>query len=236
VGLARVGVRARALAPRRRTALGALLRPLVRRPRSRRRRAGAGTPVQPQRAEEPGLCPELGGNVRTAPRLCLAHCGDLAFPAASARRSWRSSGARGLFSGPRGTLQGAAYRCCSRTSSGAGVPEGRWSGGYQKREAPSLGSGEGGREVWRPRAADGSPPPAPRLRGTSSGSIVPARVGGAEHRAPPGIERRPPGFRDTARTRTESGGRRAGARHAGTRLPAQATASSPEAEPKRQVR
>lgn len=46
---------------------------------SRRRRVGAHTLVQPQRAEEPGLCPELGGNVRTGPRLRLAHCGDLAF-------------------------------------------------------------------------------------------------------------------------------------------------------------
>lgn len=76
-----VGVRERVLAPRRRTALGALLRALVRRlPRRRRRRAGARTLVQPQRAEEPGLCPELGGDVQTGPRLCLAHCGDLAFP------------------------------------------------------------------------------------------------------------------------------------------------------------
>lgn len=75
-----MGARERALAPRRRTALGALLRALVRRPRQRRRRAGARTLGRPQRAEEPGLCPALGGNVRTAPLLCLAHCGDLAFP------------------------------------------------------------------------------------------------------------------------------------------------------------
>lgn len=39
---------------------------------SRRRRAGAPALVQPQRAEEPGLCRELGGNVWTGPRLLSA--------------------------------------------------------------------------------------------------------------------------------------------------------------------
>lgn len=63
----------------------------------------------------------------------------------------------------------------------------------------------GGTRSGDPGRRTGALPP-PRLRGTSFGSIVPARAGGAEHRAPPGVERRPRDSRDPARTRTEPGG------------------------------
>lgn len=75
-----MGVREQALAPRRRTALGALLRVPLR---------GAGQRVAPNGSRNagaapacrgPGLRRELGRNVGTGRRLCLAHCGDLAFP------------------------------------------------------------------------------------------------------------------------------------------------------------
>lgn len=166
---------------------------------SRRRPAGARTLVQPERAEEPGLCPELGGNVGTGPRLGLAHCGDLAFPGRERAPQREGSGDRGLFAGPRGAPQGARNQYCSRARRGAGAPSRRWSPGCKKREAPppglergATGSGDPGRRT--------EPSPAPRLRGTSFGSIVPARTRGAGRRAPPGIESRPRGSRGPARS------------------------------------
>lgn len=36
--------------------------------------------MQPLRAEDPGCAGKRGRDVRTGLRLCLAHCGDLAFP------------------------------------------------------------------------------------------------------------------------------------------------------------
>lgn len=91
-----------------------------------------------------------------------------------------------------------------------------WRGGPQGLETPG-----GGRE----------PSPPPRLWGTSFGSIVPARTEGAGRRAPPGVEGRPRGSRGPARS-PAAGGR---SRERG-RLPAQATADSPQAEPQRPVR
>lgn len=44
------------------------------------------------------------------------------------------------------------------------------------------------------------PSPPPRLRGTSFGSIVPSRAGGAGFRVPPGVVPWPPSSRDPART------------------------------------
>lgn len=55
--------------------------------------------------------------------------------------------------------------------------------------AQDLGTPGGGPE----------PSPPPRLRGTSFGSIVPARAGGARLRVPPGVVPRPQSSRDPAR-------------------------------------
>lgn len=75
-----MGVRERALAPRRRTALGALLRVPLRGPRQRVAPNGSRNAGAAAACRGLGLRRELGRNAWTGRRLCLAHCGDLAFP------------------------------------------------------------------------------------------------------------------------------------------------------------
>lgn len=201
---------------------------------SRRRQAGTELWCSSSARRRPGCTravPGLGGNVRTGPRLCLAHCGDLAFAGGDRAPQRESSGDRGLFSGPRGAPQGAQYRYCSRARRGAGAPSRRWSPGCKKREAPppglergATGSGDPGRRTEpSPRPASGAPASAPLF---PPGLEAPGAERHRESGAGRGALAAPSGAR----------GRRAGAGDAGARPPAQATADSPEAEPQRRVR
>lgn len=233
MGLARVGVRERALAPRRRTALRALLRALVRRPG--RRAAASGSPNSGPAAARGGAraVPGAGRQRPDWTETPLSALRRPRLPRPRARAAAGEAAETGDFSPVRGAPRRARRPSAAvGHAAAAGPPQGDGAGSARsvrrRRQVPergATGSGDPGRRT-------GALPP-PRLRGTSFGSIVPARAGGAEHRAPPGVERRPPRPRQDP---SGARGRRAGAGDAGARPPAQATADSPEAEPQRRVR
>lgn len=217
MGLARVGVRERALAPRRRTALGALLRVLLRRPGQRA--AASGSPDSGPAAARGGA-QAVPGAGRQRPDWTETLLSALRRPRLLRARARAAAGKAAEtedFSPVRGAPR-SAHRPSAAVGHAAarGTPQGDEAGSARsvrrRRRVPergATGSGDPGRRT-------GALPP-PRLRGTSSGSIVPARAGGAEHRAPPGVERRPRGSRGPARTRAEPGG---GGPEPGTRAPA----------------
>lgn len=167
------------------------------------RRAGAPTPVPPQRAEKPGLSPALGGHVRAGPRRCLAHCGALAFPGRE-RAPQRGERRRPrTCCGPRGAPQGARSQGGSRARRGAAAPQGdgaRAARGVRRRRPvpergpPGLETPGGGREP-SPRPASGAPASAPlfppRPEAPSPERHREPSAGRGARAAPPGSERSP---------------------------------------------
>lgn len=172
-------------------------------PGSGRRQAGAPTLLQPRRAEELGLCPELGGDVRAGPRLSLAHCGDLAFPGRGRALHLGEPRSLRTFLRSGGAPRGARDQCGSRHAAAPGPPQGDgarsarslraaarcWRGGPRGLETPG-----GGREP-SPRPASGAPASAPLFPpGLEAPSPERHRESSARRgaiAAPPGPERSP---------------------------------------------